>query len=110
MIAYKLVRLRKDGSVGSLFINRKARLTPGWWMEAESHPTKGYALRPGWHCTAKPIAPHLSTKGRCWIKVQIEDYEVFERPESQGGKWYIAKRMKVICRIPVIDRRGEVII
>jgi hypothetical protein len=31
-------------------------------MNAESHPTKGFALRPFWHCTSTPSAPHLSEK------------------------------------------------
>lgn len=47
--AYKLFRVGKDGTIGPLFINRKLVVVPGQWMEAESHPTKGFALRPGWH-------------------------------------------------------------
>ena len=96
MEAYKLVRKLKDGSLAPLFINKKSRLPIGIWMEAESHPTKGYSFRKGWHCTLKPIAPHLSVKGRVWIKVEIEDYEFYDRPESQGGTWVLAQKMKII--------------
>ncbi len=85
MKAYKLVRLRKDGSLGSLFINRKDRLSIGEWREAEDYPTKGYAHRPGWHCCFKPEAPHLSERDRVWVEVEVDDYKVFKRPESQGG-------------------------
>ena len=46
------------------------------WLDAEEHPTKGFAFRKGFHCTLKPIAPHLSTKNRCWVEVEIEDGEV----------------------------------
>lgn len=94
--AYKLLRVRKDGSIGPLFINRKQRMPIGATLQAEDHPTKGYAHRPGWHCTSKPIAPHLSLKGRTWYVVEIEDYQEIIRPKSQGGLWYLAKKMKVI--------------
>lgn len=96
MEAYKLVRVLKDGSLAPLFINKKSRLPIGEWMEAESHPTKGYAFRKGWHCTLKSVAPHLSLKGRVWVKVEIEDYEFYNRPESQGGTWVLAQKMKII--------------
>jgi hypothetical protein len=95
-MAYKLVRLRKDGSIGPLFINRKLRLLIDEWMEAEDHPTKGFAHRMGWHVTEHMSAPHLSKKGRIWIKVAIKNYEVILRPESQGGKWFLAQQMKVL--------------
>lgn len=95
MIAYKLLNLRKSGSLGPLFINRKQILPVNVWLEAEEHPTKGYAFRPGWHTTNAPEAPHLSSEGRVWAEVEIEDYYEFKRPEHQGGIWYIAKRMKI---------------
>lgn len=96
MIAHKLVRQMKDGTLSSLFIGKKNRLPIGQWLQAESLPTKGFALRPGWHCTREPIAPHLSTKDRVWVKVEIEDYTEFLRPENQGGLWFLAKRMRIL--------------
>jgi len=96
MIAYKLVRKMKDGSLAPLFINKTSRTPIGVWLDAECHPTKGFAVREGWHCTLKPEAPHLSTKGRVWVEVEIDDFEYFERPEKQGGMWALAKRMKII--------------
>jgi hypothetical protein len=96
MIAYKLVRIRKDGTLGSLFINKKAILPLNTWIVAENYPTKGFAQRLGWHCTLLPIAPHLSTVGRVWIKAEIEDYSFYKRPESQGGTWVLANKMKIV--------------
>lgn len=96
MIVYKLFRKLKSGEITSLFINKTERLEKNKWLEANSHPTKGYKLRPFWHCTEKPHAPHLTTKGRVWLRVEIEDYEVFDRPEHQGGKWFLAKRMRIL--------------
>lgn len=96
MKGYKLIRKMKDGSLSPLFINKKSRIPIGVWMEAESHPTKGFAYRKGWHCTLKPVAPHLSEKDRVWVEVEIEDYEQYKRPESQGGVWVLAQRMKIV--------------
>lgn len=96
MIAYKLFRKRKDGTLGPLFINARQRVPVGEWLDAQDHPTKGFAHRPGWHCTLEPVAPHLSEKGRVWCKIAIEDPKYYDRPESQGGTWVLAKRIKVI--------------
>jgi len=101
MIAYKIFKRRKDGSIGPLFINARAHLEVGVWLEAEDHPTKGYAHRPGWHATLAPVAPHikLTPKGgpsREWFVVEIEDYRKFNRPQSQGGTWVLARRMRIL--------------
>lgn len=96
MIAYKLFRKLKSGEITSLFINKTRRLPYDEWLEADEFPTKGYAFRPFWHCTHFPNAPHLSEKGRIWLRVEMEEYEEIERPESQGGKWFLAKRIKIL--------------
>lgn len=96
MIAYKLVRKMKDG-YSPLFINKKSRLPIGEWLSAESHPTNGFAVRQGWHCTLQPIAPHLKLSGnRVWVEVEVEDTLLYDRPESQGGTWVLAQEMKII--------------
>jgi hypothetical protein len=99
MIAYKLLRVRRDGSLGPLFINRKQSIPVGEWLEAGAHLTKGFAYRPGWHCTLQPIAPHLSEKNRRWYQVEVEDARKYDRPESQGGTWLLANRMRVIREV-----------
>lgn len=96
MITYKLFRIRRDGTLGSLFINRKQVIPLNKKLEAEAHKTKGFAFRPGWHVTAKPVAPHLSMKGRAWYKVRAYDCVELPRPAAQGGLWYIAGAMKVL--------------
>jgi hypothetical protein len=96
MIAYKLCRQLKNGDITSLFINKKVHLPFNQWLEAENHPTKGFKERPFWHCTSSPCAPHLSTTNRVWVKVEMEDFKNFERPDSQGGLWYLAKQIKLL--------------
>jgi hypothetical protein len=100
MQAYKLFRVRPDGSLGSLFINRGQRLEVGSCYFAQSHPTNGFKVRPGWHCCSKPIAPHLSKKGRVWCRVNISGIIMeHDRPVSQGGLWYTASVMRIEERL-----------
>ena len=96
MLAYKLFRQLKNGQIAPLFINKTLRLESDTWYLAELHPTPGFAVRKGFHVTAQPHAPHLSMKGRVWKKVEIEEYTELNRPESQGGKWYLANKMKIL--------------
>lgn len=101
MRAYKLFRKLKDGRLHSLFIHKSVPLPVGEWMEAECYPTKGFAVRTGWHCCFQPVAPHLKLllsngEERVWAEVEVEDWEKYDRPESQGGAWILAKRMKII--------------
>jgi len=102
-IAYKLLKMRKNGTLGSLFINCRQVIPIGKWLKAEAHRKKGYAFRPGWHATPDPVAPHLSKKNRIWCKVEVKDYELLNRPENQGGTWYLAKKMRVLEVMPWID-------
>lgn len=95
-IVYKLVRKMKDGSLAPLFINQKMRFPLHVWLNAEPHETKGFAYRPGWHCCLEPVAPHLSERDRVWIECIAQDYYTYNRPESQGGKWVLAERIKVL--------------
>lgn len=78
-----------------MFINRKLVVPVGVWLPAEDHKTKGYAHRVGWHATLKPIAPHLTTKGRVWAEVDITEPKMYNRPESQGGTWVLGQAMRV---------------
>lgn len=103
MKAYKLLRKRKDETLGPLFINCRQRIPIGEWLPAEGHHRKGYKFRPGWHCTSEPRAPHLSEKGRVWCEVEIENFEEFHRPDAQGGLWFIAQRMRLVKELKKSD-------
>jgi hypothetical protein len=96
MKCYKLFRKLKNNEITSLYINKKRKLPINEWLNAESFPTKGYALRPFWHCTKFPNAPHIKMNGKIWYEVEIEDFTEFKRPLSQGGLWYLAKRIKIL--------------
>jgi hypothetical protein len=94
--AYKLLKLRADGTLGPLFINARQRIPLDVWLKAECHPTKGYALRPGWHAAPQPFAPHLTLRGRIWCEVELRDAQPLVRPAVQGGQWWIANWMRVV--------------
>ena len=90
-----------DGTYSPLFINKSMRIPFGVWLDAEAHDTKGFAFRPGWHCTLSPHAPHLSLepkncRPRVWVEVEVKNYETYDRPESQGGSWVLAQQIKFI--------------
>ena len=106
MRAYKLMRVRADGTLGPLFINAVQRIPVGVWLPAETcHKSKGYAYRPGWHATYRPYAPHLVETGRQWYHVELEEVTEWRKPECQGGLWYTAMRMKVIGPVKRVKRR-----
>lgn len=103
IVAYKLFKERKNGTIGSLFINSSKTIELNRWLKSEEHPTKGFAYRPGWHCCFKPIAPHIKLNPknglkRVWYKVLVNNIKTYDRPESQGGCWILAKNMKVLCK------------
>lgn len=101
MIAYKLLRLRRDGTLGPLFVGRSTVIPVAVRQYARYDlPHPGLAHRPGFHCTAIPFAPHIAmrlTNGeqRVWCAVDIYDYDTHRRPMSQGGIWYTAENMTV---------------
>ena len=99
--AFKLFRVRKNKSLGPLFINKKQVIPLNVWLPAEDHPTKGFAHRPGWHAAPLPHAPHLKVScERVWCEVKLKNVKPFRRPEIQGGEWYLAQHMFVIRMIP----------
>jgi len=72
------------------------------WMDAEEHRTPGYQFRPGWHCLRTADAPHLSTRGRAWYEVEIQDYRVEQRCAKQGGAWFLARRMRIVREVACV--------
>ena len=99
MIGYKLFRVKANGTITSLFINKLVELPLDEWLVAEDHLTEGYKHRPGWHCCLTPNTPHLSEKGRDWYCVEMRDVKEEKRPRSQGGVWYIAGSIKIIDKV-----------
>lgn len=81
MFAYRLMRLRKDGTLGPLFVGRTQVVRTGDYLRARRDlPHNGLAYRPGFHCCARPSAPHIKRvlkngKRRVWCLVSVYDYD-----------------------------------
>jgi hypothetical protein len=106
MIAYKLFTQRSDGTLGPLFIDKRTVVPVGQWLTGVCVPTKGFAVRKGWHAASAPVAPHLSLhpKGkrqRVWCRVELAgDIEHKGVPVAHGTQWLIAERMRVLAILP----------
>lgn len=37
-----------------------------------------------------------SGEERVWVECEVENWESYDRPASQGGAWILAQRMKII--------------
>jgi hypothetical protein len=101
MRAYKLLRKLSNGKLYPLFIHKTYSTPFNEWLYAECYPTKGFAVRKGYHCCFKPFAPHLSMQlangeQRVWVECEVEDWDSYNRPESQGGSWILAQQMKIV--------------
>ena len=103
MKAWKLLRVRNDGTLGPLFVGRDRVIREGEWQMAEydlAHP--GLAHRPGFHCTDAPHAPHIKMRlkngeERVWCMVKISGkITPHMRPAGQGGLWYTAEKMRLL--------------
>jgi hypothetical protein len=96
MMAYKLFRVRSNGTIGSLFIDKHMVVPLNRMMVAQAHPTPGFTFRKGFHCCPKPHLPHLSTKGRKWYVVEMYGVSILRRHKRFGAIWYIAQKMTVL--------------
>lgn len=121
---YKLFRVKKrEQGLFPLFIGKTKAIPMNKWVEAEIIPTKGFALRPGWHSGLLPDAPWLNTKqgtkaaDRVWCECEIPansyqrradengghlhgmlprgGFYRFKRPGNQGSEWLISGHIKV---------------
>jgi hypothetical protein len=108
--AYKVLRVRRDGTIGSCFINRSATLPVGEWLKAEDHPTSGFAHKPGWHTCSTQSAPVMThnakarKENRYWFRVEIASYDENPRPPEQGGMCYRSFFMRIVEKLgPAFD-------
>lgn len=103
-IGYKLFeRDKRDGKLYPLFIGKKEPTKVNTWIKAEHIPTKGFAVRSGWHIGANlPSAPHLigangtyvSKRGknfeRVWAIVEYNNHHDYtEMAQNQPKKCFV---------------------
>ena len=79
-IYYKLFEMDAMGNLYPLFIDKKTVYPIREWIQAENHPTKGFAKRPGLHageiCSAVWLmsadGTYKSQRGKQWKRVWCE--------------------------------------
>lgn len=77
---YKLFEMDTNNNLYPLFIDKKTIYPIGRWINAENHPTKGFARRPGIHAGEICSAPWLmsadgtykSQRSKHWKRVWCE--------------------------------------
>jgi hypothetical protein len=78
---YKLFEQDAAGNLYALFIDKKTIMPLGEWLKANNYPTKGFAVRPGYHIGAEvPSAPWLmshdgtykSQRSKQWKRIWAE--------------------------------------
>ena len=104
-IGYKLFEMdKRDGKLYPLFIGKTEPTKMNTWIKAEHIPTKGFAVRSGWHLSANlPSAPHLigadgtykSKRGknfkRVWCVVEYNDsYDYTSLAETEPNKCFVS--------------------
>jgi hypothetical protein len=92
------MRVRADGTFGSLFVDKSRILLPDSWLRARLRlKPRTLAHRPGWHAAKTGIFPHMSRRGRVVVVVELRgDIKQHVRPASQGGLWYTASTMRIV--------------
>ena len=77
---YKLFEQAPDGKLYALFIDKNTIMPKDEWLQAGNYPTKGFAVRPGYHIGEIPSAPWLmssngtykSQRRKHWRRVWAE--------------------------------------
>ncbi|MCG5526868.1 hypothetical protein LRF89_06695 [Halorhodospira sp. 9621] len=99
-LGYKLMRRMGDG-YAPLYFCRSHRYQLGDWQEAvDGGRKRGYAHRPFFHICQAPDAPHIRLRApRVWLLCEFQPHQVFPRPSSQGGDWFLAKWMRLLREV-----------
>ena len=97
-------RDKRNGKLYPLFIGKTEPTPMDEWIHAEHIPTKGFAVRSGWHLSANlPSAPHLigadgtykSKRGknfeRVWCVVEYNNsYDYTELAQTEPNKCFVS--------------------
>ena len=76
-IGYKLFEMdMRTKELYPLFIGKNEPTKMGIWIKAEHIPTKGFAVRSGWHIGANlPSAPHLIGANGTYVSKRGKNFE-----------------------------------
>lgn len=100
-IGYKLFEQDQNGNLYALFIDKKNVMPINTWMLAGNHPTKGFAVRPGFHIgEGIPSAPWLmsadgtykSQRSKYWHRVWAEVEYVADIDYTEAVELFLPKK------------------
>ena len=105
MEAYKLLRVRADGTLGSLNTDIGRKLPIGEWLRAGNHARPGRTPHPGWHALTEPASKHFRDfPGRKWYRVELQNVTPYPRPDEM---WLVAECMRILA--PVESEKSDAI-
>ena len=97
-IGYKLFEQDTKGNLYALFIDKKTVMPMDTWMLAGNYPTKGFAVRPGFHIgEGIPSAPWLmshdgtykSQRSTYWKRVWAEVEYIADNDYTEGVELFL---------------------
>ena len=99
---FKLFEQDEFGNLYALFIDKNTIMPIGEWLKAGSYPTKGFAVRSGYHIGQIPSAPWLmsangiykSQRRKNWNRVWAEVEYVADNDYTDFVKTLPGKSMK----------------
>ena len=100
MKMYKIMRVRSDGMLYSIGVNRNKPYDIDEWYTAEHIVSRKYKTKKGFYGFEKPDNERYKTtlqRGdrRIWVECEVEDYEFYHHV-MDGATWVIAQRMRMI--------------
>lgn len=100
MLMYKVMRIKSDGMLYSVNVNRNKPYNIDEWVNAEYILTKHYHDRKGFYGFEKPDSKKYKDKlhrgdRRIWVECEVADYEIVYNAHDQVN-WVIAQKMKII--------------
>ena len=100
MLMYKVMRVKSDGMLYSINVNRRKPYNIDEWVTAEYILTKHYHDKKGFYGFEKPDVTKYKYKlqrgeRRVWVECEVSDYEIVYYAPDQVN-WVIAQKMKII--------------
>ena len=100
MKMYKIMRVKTDGMLYPIGVNRYRSYNVGEWYDAEHIESRKYKTKKGFYGFEKPSSKRYKEslrrgEKRVWVECETEDCELYYHP-MDGETWMIAQRMKIL--------------
>lgn len=77
-----------------------------WWIDKDSpdeYDIDNAVIKS--LCETNSLFNYMIANGeqRVWVECEVEDWTSYNRPESQGGSWILAQKMKIIKELTEME-------